>query len=80
MEKLKIDDLMNYKFLSGITASPAGKKAAFVGKKANEKKNSYDSWVLTEEKRMVSSSSNKRFFSAPKEVSFLTSSVQKSTM
>lgn len=43
MEKLKIDDLMNYKFLSGITASPAGKKAAFVGKKANEKKNSYDS-------------------------------------
>ena len=45
MEKLKIDDLMNYKFLSGITASPAGKKAAFVVKKANEKKNSYDSWV-----------------------------------
>ena len=32
MEKLKIDDLINYKFLSGITASPAGKNAAFVWK------------------------------------------------
>ncbi|MEY8394099.1 S9 family peptidase [Lachnospiraceae bacterium 45-P1] len=60
MEKLKIDDLMNYKFLSGITASPAGKKAAFVVKKANEKKNSYDSWVYivdfcTEEVRKLTS-------------------------
>ena len=34
MEKLKVDDLMNYKFLSGITVSPSGKRAAFIGKQA----------------------------------------------
>lgn len=45
MEKLKVDDLMNYKFLSGITVSPSGKRAAFIGKQANRKKNSYDSWI-----------------------------------
>lgn len=60
MEKLKIDDLMNYKFLSEVTASPSGKKAAFVVKQANEKKNSYDSWIYivdfcTEEVRKLTS-------------------------
>ncbi len=45
MEKLKIDELMNYKFLSELTASPSGKKAAFVVKQANRKKNSYDSFI-----------------------------------
>ena len=45
MEKIKISDLLDYKFLSGITASPSGKKAAFLVKQANKKKNSYDSWA-----------------------------------
>lgn len=46
MQKLKVDELMNYKFLSGITVSPSGKKAAFLVKQADEKKNSYDSWIF----------------------------------
>ena len=45
MEKLKISDLLDYKFLSGIGASPSGKKAAFLVKQANKEKNSYDSWA-----------------------------------
>lgn len=45
MEKLKISDLLDYKFLSGIVASPSGKKAAFLAKQANKEKNSYDSWA-----------------------------------
>ena len=45
MEKLKISDLLDYKFLSGIVASPSGKKAAFPAKQANKEKNSYDSWA-----------------------------------
>ena len=45
MEKLKISDLLDYKFLSGIVASPSGKKAAFLVKQANKEKNSYDSWA-----------------------------------
>ncbi len=45
MQKLNIDDLMDYKFLSGIVISPAGTEAAFLVKQANRKKNSYDSWV-----------------------------------
>lgn len=45
MQKLQAEDLMDYKFLSGITASPSGKKAAFLVKQANKKHNSYDSWV-----------------------------------
>lgn len=69
MEKLKIDDLMNYKFLSGITASPSGKKAAFIVKQANRKQNSYDSWIYivdfcTEEVRKLTS------FGAEKNVFF----------
>lgn len=46
MQKLKVDELMNYKFLSGITASPSGKKAAFLVKQADKKKNSYNSWIF----------------------------------
>lgn len=46
MQKLKVDELMNYKFLSGIKVSPSGKKAAFLVKQADEKKNSYDSWIF----------------------------------
>lgn len=45
MEKLKISDLLDYKFLSGIVASPSGKKAAFLARQANKEKNSYDSWA-----------------------------------
>ncbi len=30
MQKLNIDDLMDYKFLSGIVISPAGTEAAFL--------------------------------------------------
>ena len=60
MEKLKIDDLMNYRFLSEITASPSGKKAAFLVKQADRKKNGYASWVYivdfsTEEVRKLTS-------------------------
>ena len=51
---------MNYKFLSGITVSPSGKKAVFLAKQANRKKNSYDSWIYivdfcTEEVRKLTS-------------------------
>lgn len=60
MNQLKIDDLMNYRFLSEITSSPSGKKGAFLAKKANRKKNSYDSWIYivdfcTEEVRQLTS-------------------------
>lgn len=46
MQSLKVDDLLNYKFLSGITASPSGEKAAFLVKQADMKNNSYDSWIF----------------------------------
>ena len=45
MESIKIDDLLKFKFLSGVAASPSGKKAAFLVKQACRKKNGYDSWV-----------------------------------
>lgn len=82
MEKLKIDDLMNYKFLSGITASPSGKKAAFVVKQANEKKNSYDSWIYivdfcTEEVRKLTSFGAEKNLLFDDEDTILFSSVRK---
>ena len=69
MQNLKIDDLMNYKFLSGIAVSPSGKKAVFIGKQANRKENSYDSWIYivdfcTKEVRQLTS------FGAEKNVLF----------
>lgn len=45
MEKLKIDDLMQYKFLSGLQASPSGEKAVFVCKQADREKNGYFSYL-----------------------------------
>ena len=47
MEKLKISDLLDYKFLSGIVASPSGKKAAFLAKQAKMEKYSYESWAYS---------------------------------
>ncbi len=41
MERLQIDDLLHYHFLSGIKLSPDGKKAAFVVKKADWDENDY---------------------------------------
>ncbi len=60
MEKIKISDLTDYRYLSEVTASPSGEKAAFVVKKADTKKNGYDSWVYivdfcTEEVRKLTS-------------------------
>ena len=60
MKQLKIDELMNYKFLSEITSSPSGKKAAFVVKQADRNGNRYDSWIYivdfcTEEVRQLTS-------------------------
>lgn len=48
MEKIKIDDFTNYKFLSGIKHSPDGKHACFVVHQANLEDNSYCSnlWLL----------------------------------
>ncbi len=45
MENIKISDLGDYRYLSEITASPSGKKAAFVVKKADTKNQGYDSWI-----------------------------------
>ncbi|WP_232618083.1 hypothetical protein [Thermosipho africanus] len=48
MEKIKIEDLFNFNFLSGISLSDDGKYLAFVVSKANEEKNNYTSniWLL----------------------------------
>lgn len=82
MEKLKIDDLMNYKFLSGITASLSGKKAAFIVKQANRKKNTYDSWIYivdfcTEEVRKLTSFGAEKNLLFDDEESVLFASVRK---
>ncbi|MBB6062748.1 dipeptidyl aminopeptidase/acylaminoacyl peptidase [Thermosipho japonicus] len=48
MEKIKIEDLFNFNFLSSISLSDNGKYLAFVVSKANEEKNNYTSniWLL----------------------------------
>ncbi len=48
MEKIKIDDIVSYKFLSGITHSPDGKHACFVVHQSDLATNCYHStlWLL----------------------------------
>lgn len=45
MRRLTIEDLLNYKYLSALVASPDKKKCAFIVSQCNEKKNCYDSSV-----------------------------------
>lgn len=42
MEKLRIKDFTDYRFLSGLCFSPSGEKAAFFSRKANLGTNGYD--------------------------------------
>ncbi|NLJ80482.1 MAG: S9 family peptidase [Firmicutes bacterium] len=50
MEKLGLDDFLNYKFLSGVEYSPNGKYACFVVHQANLEENGYNSnlWLYDE--------------------------------
>lgn len=43
MKAIEVKDLYNYRFLSGVTAAPAGERAAFVVKQAREETNDYSS-------------------------------------
>lgn len=45
MEHLKLDDFLNYRFLSAVDFAPDGKNAAFVVSKANLDQNGYFSWL-----------------------------------
>ncbi|MBQ9458833.1 MAG: S9 family peptidase [Oscillospiraceae bacterium] len=42
MERIELDDILQYKFLSGVRYAPDGKRAAFVVANANEEENSYE--------------------------------------
>ncbi len=60
MNRIKISDLTDYRYLSEVTASPSGKQAAFLVKQADRKKKGYDSWIYivdfcTEEVRKLTS-------------------------
>ena len=48
MERLKLEDFIKYKYLSGIKHSPDGKKLAFVVQEAEEEDNKYLSniWLM----------------------------------
>lgn len=45
MERLKIDDFLKYRFLSGVEYAPDGKHATFVVSKADLERNGYLSWL-----------------------------------
>lgn len=45
MEKLKLEDFLNYRFLSAVEFAPDGKNAAFVVSKADLDRNGYLSWL-----------------------------------
>lgn len=42
MESIKLEDILQYKFLSNVRYAPGGKRAAFVVANANEEENSYE--------------------------------------
>ena len=48
MERIQIDEFVNFQFLSNLQLSPNGEKAAFVVSKSNEERNGYAAgiWVL----------------------------------
>ncbi len=66
MRPLEQNEFYNYKFLSGLSFSPDGKKAAFIAASVNEEKNSYDSniWLIRDGKsfRLTGMDSEKAFF------------------
>ena len=43
MEGIRLDQFLNYQFLSGLKYSPNGKRAAFVKTQCDEKENGYRS-------------------------------------
>ena len=49
MKKIELNDILKYRFLSGVRYSPNEKCAAFVLKYADEKKNSYPSFIYVVE-------------------------------
>ncbi|MDK2946769.1 MAG: hypothetical protein PWQ85_1563, partial [Geotoga sp.] len=53
MEKLSINDLLKFKFISGLSFSPDGKFLGFVVHKMNEEENNYVSniWVYNTESK-----------------------------
>lgn len=67
MERLKLEDFVKYKYLSGVKHSPDGKKLAFVVQEANEEDNKYLSniWLMdveTEEYFQLTSFNSERSF------------------
>ena len=53
MERIQIDEFVNFQFLSNLQLSPNGKKAAFVVSKSNEERDVYSAgiWVLDLQKK-----------------------------
>ena len=47
MERIKLDEFLQYHFLSNVRLSPNAKKAAFVVSRANEAKDGYDAGIWT---------------------------------
>ena len=64
MNKLKLEDFLNYKYLSNLNYSPNKKQVAFVINKANHKDNNYTSniYVLEGKKPVKLTSTNKESF------------------
>lgn len=55
MEPIRIQDILNYRFLSNVRYSPNGKRAAFVVSNCNEAENCYESrlWLYDGELRQL---------------------------
>ena len=47
MQAIKLDEFLNYHFLSNVKLSPSADKAAFVVSKSNEEKDGYTSGIWT---------------------------------
>ena len=47
MERIKLDEFLQYHFLSNVRLSPNAKKAAFVVSRANEAKDGYEAGIWT---------------------------------
>ncbi|MDR3259209.1 MAG: S9 family peptidase [Fusobacteriaceae bacterium] len=60
MEKLKLKDFLNYKFLSNIEFAPNGEHAAFVVHESDYDENTYNSniWILNRKNKNISKLTN----------------------
>ena len=64
MESVRIDDILRYRFLSGVRYAPDGRRAAFVVSQCNEEENCYESrlWLYDGTLRQLTDLGKERSF------------------